>query len=348
MYIQLLAKATYQVRVRGNHLIVELQSSTESQAAQPADASARRTTASVTLQRVQYQNDDRSDSVILHLSKQPAYSQSSPRTGVSRLLLRDTTVEQAAEQAADSTKRINDMLDDTESAGIEKARDDMLLLVAALEKGVITEQQYVEAASARLKLNDSDKAKESINELDEFTKSAARNMQTSLADFIFDPFANGVDNMAASFGKMLQRMAAEAAAAAIMKNLFGDMGQGTSSGSGSGGNFGWVGQAAQFIGAFFADGGVMTSGGPVPLRKYAGGGIANSPQLAMFGEGSKPEAYVPLPDGRRIPVAMQGGTDRPIVIHVNSSTGDKAEIRRSAAAGARAALGALGGAQRYA
>jgi len=254
----------------------------------------------------------------------------------------------AAEEAADSTKRLNDMLADTESAGIEKARDDMLLLVAALEKGVITEQQYVEAASARLKLNDNDKAKESINELDEFTKSAARNMQTSLADFIFDPFANGVDNMAASFGKMLQRMAAEAAAAAIMKNLFGDMGQGTSSGSGSGGNFGWVGQAAQFIGAFFADGGVMTSGGPVPLRKYAGGGIANSPQLAMFGEGSKPEAYVPLPDGRRIPVAMQGGTDRPIVIHVNSSTGDKAEIRRSAAAGARAALGAIGGAQRYA
>lgn len=57
----------------------------------------------------------------------------------------------------------------------------------------------------------------------------------------------------------------------------------------------------------FADGGVMTGGGPVPLRKYAAGGIANSPQLAMFGEGSTPEAYVPLPDGRRIPVAMQGG-----------------------------------------
>jgi hypothetical protein len=61
-------------------------------------------------------------------------------------------------------------------------------------------------------------------------------------------------------------------------------------------------------GAFgFADGGIMTGNGPVPLRKYAGGGIASSPQLAMFGEGSMPEAYVPLPDGRRIPVAMKGG-----------------------------------------
>jgi lambda family phage tail tape measure protein len=56
----------------------------------------------------------------------------------------------------------------------------------------------------------------------------------------------------------------------------------------------------------FARGGVMTEGGPLPLRGYARGGIANSPQLALFGEGSQPEAYVPLPDGRRIPVALQG------------------------------------------
>jgi murein DD-endopeptidase MepM/ murein hydrolase activator NlpD len=57
----------------------------------------------------------------------------------------------------------------------------------------------------------------------------------------------------------------------------------------------------------FANGGIMTGDGPMPLRKYAAGGIASSPQLAMFGEGSMPEAYVPLPDGRRIPVAMKGG-----------------------------------------
>jgi hypothetical protein len=57
----------------------------------------------------------------------------------------------------------------------------------------------------------------------------------------------------------------------------------------------------------FANGGIMTPGGPLPLNRYAMGGIANSPQLALFGEGRTPEAYVPLPDGRRIPVAMQGG-----------------------------------------
>jgi hypothetical protein len=62
----------------------------------------------------------------------------------------------------------------------------------------------------------------------------------------------------------------------------------------------------------FAEGGIMTSAGPVPLRRYASGGIANSPQLAMYGEGRKPEAYVPLPDGRSIPVKLDaaGALDR--------------------------------------
>jgi len=68
---------------------------------------------------------------------------------------------------------------------------------------------------------------------------------------------------------------------------------------------------------FFAMGGVMTANGPLPLKKYARGGIANSPQMAVFGEGSTPEAYVPLPDGRSIPVRMQnGGGDTNIVVNV--------------------------------
>ena len=59
----------------------------------------------------------------------------------------------------------------------------------------------------------------------------------------------------------------------------------------------------------FADGGVMTSAGPMPLKRYAGGGIANSPQMALYGERG-PEAYVPLPDGRSIPVKLSGAMDR--------------------------------------
>jgi hypothetical protein len=75
------------------------------------------------------------------------------------------------------------------------------------------------------------------------------------------------------------------------------------SGAGSGNTFPTV----ALSGGTFANGGIMTVGGPMPLNRYAMGGIANSPQIALFGEGRTPEAYVPLPDGRRIPVAMEGG-----------------------------------------
>jgi hypothetical protein len=73
--------------------------------------------------------------------------------------------------------------------------------------------------------------------------------------------------------------------------------------------------------SLFANGGIMTGNGPLPLKRYASGGIANSPQLAMFGEGSTPEAYVPLPDGRSIPVKIKGngGDVGNIVVNVDAA-----------------------------
>jgi tape measure domain-containing protein len=56
----------------------------------------------------------------------------------------------------------------------------------------------------------------------------------------------------------------------------------------------------------FAKGGIFGPDGVVPLNKYAKGGIADRPQLALFGEGAHKEAYVPLPDGRSIPVTFTG------------------------------------------
>ncbi|MCW8308393.1 phage tail length tape measure family protein [Acidiphilium sp. PA] len=70
-----------------------------------------------------------------------------------------------------------------------------------------------------------------------------------------------------------------------------------------------IGPVLGTIGKFFgfANGGIMTPMGPMPLHAYSSGGVASSPQVAMYGEGRMPEAYVPLPDGRSIPVSMKGG-----------------------------------------
>lgn len=73
-----------------------------------------------------------------------------------------------------------------------------------------------------------------------------------------------------------------------------------------------------------ANGGVFGPNGVVPLNTYSKGGIASKPQLALFGEGRQNEAYVPLPDGRSIPVTMSGdmmggggNTISPVNININ-------------------------------
>ncbi|MBZ9275772.1 tape measure protein [Escherichia coli] len=95
----------------------------------------------------------------------------------------------------------------------------------------------------------------------------------------------------------------------------------------------------------FANGGIFGKDGMIPLRAYQKGGIANSPQLALFGEGSMNEAYVPLPDGRTIPVTlstdgMSGGGNvlSPVSIEINvhsdgstTESGDTESIWNNAA-----------------
>lgn len=75
----------------------------------------------------------------------------------------------------------------------------------------------------------------------------------------------------------------------------------------------------------FKDGGIMSQYGALKLNAYSKGGIANSPQVALYAEGRTPEAYVPLPDGRSIPVTMSrsstGSSPVSINIVINASTG---------------------------
>ncbi|QOF71476.1 phage tail length tape measure family protein [Aminobacter sp. SR38] len=59
----------------------------------------------------------------------------------------------------------------------------------------------------------------------------------------------------------------------------------------------------------FAKGGVAANGRPQPLKTFARGGVSST--AAIFGETGRPEAAVPLPDGRRIPVDLRAPTVPP-------------------------------------
>lgn len=96
----------------------------------------------------------------------------------------------------------------------------------------------------------------------------------------------------------------------------------------------------------FSGGGIMTSAGPLPLRAYAGGGVATSPQLAMFGEGSTPEAYVPVPNGR-IPVDLRGSGGVTIQQHIYPSPGvSSGDLMQAMVAAKNAAVAEIRNSQR--
>lgn len=204
----------------------------------------------------------------------------------------------AAEKAAKQEKELNDLLKNTPTAKLEEARGKMLLLADAFEHGKITAEQFIEAANGVNGVKD--ELEKVADDMSEFTKQAAHNMQNAFSDFLFDPFAKGAKDMLRGFSDTVRKMAAQALSANILNSLFGDMGKTGKVGGFAKDGVDWL--SSLFT---FANGGIMTGAGPVPLRAYAGGGIADSAQVAVYGEGSMPEAFVPLPDGRAIPVKMQ-------------------------------------------
>jgi phage-related minor tail protein len=162
-------------------------------------------------------------------------------------------------------------------------------------------------------------AEESKAELSELQK-AVEGWGKSSADAIVEFAMTGKS----SFKDMINSMLADLARMLVYRNITAPLASAV-------GGMDWGSIGASVAGFFgFAQGGVMTSAGPLPLRAYSAGGVANSPQLALYGEGSRPEAYVPLPDGRSIPVTMTGGGGPRVSVVVHNTAGDVARASGTA------------------
>ena len=101
-------------------------------------------------------------------------------------------------------------------------------LAGLLDADAISMDTFGRAAAAAgekfQKITDSVAQNEDV--LNEFAKSAAQNIQSTFADFLFDPFKEGTAGMLQSFGDMIKKMIANAVAADLTKRLFGDLSQG--------------------------------------------------------------------------------------------------------------------------
>jgi len=84
-----------------------------------------------------------------------------------------------------------------------------------------------------------------------------------------------------------------------------------------------------------AMGNVVGPNGSQYLKRYARGGIATTPQISIFGEGDQNEAYVPLPDGRSIPVSLNGGNRSTpnVTVNVINESGTPVEAEQQGAIG---------------
>lgn len=165
------------------------------------------------------------------------------------------------------SKRLEDLqaqLDGGSAPAILAYRRDVEELDAAYRNGQITLQDYAAWQQAlgdefiRSTAKISDSTQQATDAMDELAKEAARNIHNSLADFLFDPFADGLDGMVKGFATTLQRIAAEVAANKILEQVGGW------ATNYAGGGSSWIN----------AIGGALT--------KNAKGGVYDSPSLSAY------------------------------------------------------------------
>lgn len=180
-------------------------------------------------------------------------------------------------------------------------------LRSARDGGLINQQQYIQKASIAWDQYEQS-AKRATDNASIFSRRSGERIQDTLGDSLNASLSGNFSELRDMWLSTVQQMANDALAANLNNALFGkEYGQGGD----LGGLLGKVGGA--IAGSF--GGGVSTStttsladaginvGGTKSLLGYAKGGVANEPSI--FGEAG-PEAAVPLPDGRRIPVDMRG------------------------------------------
>lgn len=145
---------------------------------------------------------------------------------------------------------------------------------------------------------------ETANKMSQFAKQAANNMQSAFADFLFDPFKDGLKGMLSGFIDIIRRMIAQVMASQILLAMFGHLA-------------GSANPILAGIGQGF--------GGTAPTMDLGGRGKAG--QAVMIGRGAQPEMFIPDSAGTFIPNADKMG-GQALTINVDArDEGAEARIR---------------------
>ncbi|MBI2801236.1 MAG: tape measure protein [Gammaproteobacteria bacterium] len=249
-------------------------------------------------------------------------------------------LDEARQQDAESIRQQIDPFR-TLNQELDRARD----LVG--KKGGITQAEFIQvAATIRERIQQvKDDLDSAGNAFGEFGVQAARNIQSTLSDFLFDPFTDGLAGMVDSLQQTLTRMAADIVAAQLGKKLFGDFDK-------SGKVGGFASTAFDFLQSVFKfhDGGIVGAGGTplrIPALAFAGAPRFHSGGVLGLGPGDTPavlklgEEVLTRDDPRH---ALNGGGMTNVTVNIQTkdiesfraSRGQlEAELRRAVGRGVR-------------
>lgn len=247
---------------------------------------------------------------------------------------RQQEVEDATREKALEGVRVTEMV----VTATERYHDELVRLNDLKREGFITEQTYYR----RLKQlqdeysEEAKRAREESDRLKRLGEDVGASFSSAFEDAIvsgkgFKDLLKGLEQDVLRLGTRF--LITEPLARSIAK-MFDPTAAGISGGGGGGwmdAVTGWAGGTLRSIlgGSLFGGGGDWwTALADVGLAK---GGVIDRPSLAMIGEGTMAEAVVPLPDGRKIPVEMRSGGDRPVNISFTVHAKDADSFRRSEA-----------------
>lgn len=216
--------------------------------------------------------------------------------------------------------------------GLTKAQFDYNEQIAEFnelwQKGKITYEEYVTAVET-YQQELADKTKSTFLDMEAISKRAAENMQDAFADFLFDPFEDGLKGMLLSFVQTMQRMLAEQLSSSIFQSIAGSVVGAASSALFSGGfnNTGQAGLPWQSLGNVNPQGGVYTGnfGG-----YFADGGYLQPGQWGVAGEQGAEMIYGGRTGATVIPNGGNGQSGN--TYNIDARGADEGAVRRLEAA----------------
>lgn len=249
------------------------------------------------------------------------------------------------QRAASDRELIASLEEEIELIGLSRRERAQELAVRELSADA-TDRQREAVRRLAGSLHDLEEAQDqATSQMAEFAEQAARNAQDALADFLFDPFAQGTEEMVSGFAAAMRRIAAEAAAAELLQATVSAASSLIPGGGGA--VFQGVRAAIQHTGGVAGAPGAPTRN--VPAFIFAG--------APRFHQGKNPflranemaaiierdEEILPTTDPRHIANLAGGGRETGITVVQNISTPDAQSFRQSRAALQRDARLALRG-----